>query len=124
MSTSLEEIRKRLKEFEVTSSESREKADDAEVVAQAKLSRDEKTRSTLTHSFMYGFFLLLLCGFIFTKWYNASAIEWIMQLHKAGLDESAGNIKLLELDKVLSLIIGALGTSLGFIIGYYFKDKK
>ncbi|MGU3521814.1 hypothetical protein ACLBW2_01725 [Enterobacteriaceae bacterium C23F] len=124
MPTNLEEIRKRLKEFEVKSSVSREKADDAETVAQAKLSRDEKTRSTLTHSFMYGFFLLLLCGFLFTKWYNASAVEWIMRLHKAGLDEAASNIKLLELDKVLSLIIGALGTSLGFIIGYYFKDKK
>lgn len=36
----------------------------------------------------------------------------------------AASVKLLELDKVLSVIIGALGTSLGFIIGYYFEEKK
>lgn len=124
MPSSLDEIRKRLKEFETKSPNSREKADVAESVAHEKLSRDEKTRSTLTHSFMYGFFFLLICGFLFTKWYNSTAVGWILELHKAGLDEAAANIKLLELDKVLSLIIGALGTSLGFIIGYYFKDKK
>ncbi|EOA4402463.1 MULTISPECIES: hypothetical protein [Enterobacteriaceae] len=124
MPNSLEEIRKRLKEFEINSSTSRNKADSAESIAQAKISREEKTRSTLTHSFLYGFFFLLFCGFIFTKWYNSAAVDWILKLHQAGLDDAAGAIKLLELDKVLSVIIGALGTSLGFIIGYYFKDKK
>ncbi|MGY0378307.1 hypothetical protein ACW2AL_15650 [Providencia sp. PROV170] len=39
------------------------------------------------------------------------------------MEDIAKSIKLLDLDKVLAVIIGALGTSLGFIIGYYFKEK-
>ncbi|WP_369311458.1 hypothetical protein [Providencia rettgeri] len=45
-------------------------------------------------------------------------------LSEKGMVEAASKVSLLELDKVLSIIISALGTSLGFIIGYYFKEKK
>lgn len=45
-------------------------------------------------------------------------------LSEKGMAEAASKVSLLELDKVLSIIISALGTSLGFSIGYYFKEKK
>ncbi|WP_369310309.1 hypothetical protein [Providencia rettgeri] len=45
-------------------------------------------------------------------------------MSEKGMAEAASKVSLLELDKVLSIIISALGTSLGFSIGYYFKEKK
>lgn len=74
--------------------------------------------------FMVGFFGLLAGCFLFTLWYNNNAVQWIIELQTKGLQEEAKQVSLLELDKVLSVVIGALGTSLGFIIGYYFKEKN
>lgn len=73
---------------------------------------------------MTGFFGLITGCFLFTPWYNNVAVRWIIELHKEGLAEEAKRISLLKLNKVLSVVIGAPGTSPGFIIGYYFKEKK
>nr|DAM44316.1 MAG TPA: hypothetical protein [Caudoviricetes sp.] len=91
---------------------------------QAQFLRDGKTRSTLTITFMRGFFGLIVFSFIFVIAYNYCAVQWVLQLQSKGLMEASKSIALLELDKVLSIMVSALGTSLGFIIGYYFKDKK
>ncbi|HEP0305448.1 TPA: hypothetical protein QIS90_001261 [Providencia rettgeri] len=86
--------------------------------------RDGKTRSTLTIWFLGGFFCLLVFSFLFVLCYNAYLVDWIIELKAKGIDNAVDYLKPLELDKVLSIIITALGTSLGFIIGYYFKEKQ
>ncbi|HIC2865032.1 hypothetical protein [Citrobacter freundii] len=98
-----------------------ESADKAE--SESHLQRDGKTRSTLTLTFMRGFFGLLIFSCFFVLFYNWAAVYWIIDLKQAGLLNESTKLNLLELDKILSVVIGALGTSLGFIIGYYFKEK-
>ena len=101
-----------------------EKADKAEEGSESHLQRDGKTRSTLTLTFMRGFFGMLVFACFFVFFYNWAAVYWIIDLKAAGLAEDSSKLSLLEIDKILSIIIGALGTSLGFIIGYYFKEKN
>ncbi|EMH7332143.1 TPA: hypothetical protein ACXJEO_000012 [Serratia marcescens] len=98
-------------------------AEKAENEALASSQRESKTRSALTISFLIGFLSLLVFSFIFVFIYNLFAVDWIMALKEKGIDNPTDLVRPLELDKVLSIIIGALGTSLGFIIGYYFKEK-
>lgn len=100
-----------------------QKADQAELDAESHAQRDGKTRSTLTLTFMRGFFGMLIFACVFVFLYNWAAVYWIIDLTKSGLIEESTKLNLLEIDKILSIIIGALGTSLGFIIGYYFKEK-
>ncbi|WP_272571445.1 hypothetical protein [Providencia sp. PROV254] len=83
-----------------------------------------KDRGKLTTYFVWGFFTLLLWSFLFVLAYNWIAVWWAIDLHEHGMADAASKVTLLELDKVLSLIISALGTPLGFIIGYYFKEKR
>lgn len=85
--------------------------------------RDGKTRSTLTLTFMIGFFGILIFSCLFVLLYNWAAVNWAIHLAQAKLEKDALGVQLLEVDKILSIMIGALGTSLGFIIGYYFKEK-
>lgn len=100
------------------------KADKAEVSALTSSQREGKTRSALTITFLVGFFfLMVLCG-LFVLLYNAFVVDWVIELKSKGIENANDYFKPLELEKVLSIIIGALGTSLGFIIGYYFKDKS
>ncbi|MEI9698906.1 hypothetical protein V5094_13820 [Moellerella wisconsensis] len=92
---------------------------------QKEISRaDNEARGKITTFFVRGFFLSIAGGGLFVLLYNYCAVLWIESLNDRGLIEVASKISLLELDKVLSLIISALGTSLGFIIGYYFKEKS
>lgn len=86
--------------------------------------QDDKARNTLTFHFLWGFFALISGCFLFVLIYNSTAVKWIEALDAKNIKDATNYIKLLELDKVLSVLIGALGTSLGFIIGYYFKEKK
>ncbi|EMJ5250617.1 TPA: hypothetical protein ACPYUI_002822 [Raoultella ornithinolytica] len=119
--TELSSILDKLHEVKTDSVLADEHADKAE--AESHVIRDGKTRSTLTLTFMRGFFGLLVFSCLFVLIYNWAAVHWIVELKKAGLTEDASKLNLLELDKILSIVIGALGTSLGFIIGYYFKEK-
>ncbi|WP_347360792.1 hypothetical protein [Vibrio vulnificus] len=85
---------------------------------------DPKTRSELTMKFVAFFFMLLAGSYVFVLMYNEAAVSWMIRLKDKNLDESIKNVTLLDFQAVISLIITGLGTSLGFIIGYYFKDKN
>ncbi|EKS7193737.1 hypothetical protein [Enterobacter ludwigii] len=119
--TELDSIFTKLKEIKSEAVLADENADKAE--SESHVQRDGKTRSTLTLSFIRGFFGLLIFSCVFVLIYNWAAVYWIIDLKQAGLLNDSAKLNLLDLDKVLSIIIGALGTSLGFIIGYYFKEK-
>lgn len=104
----------------------KDKEDNIQYESKAKTiaTQDEKNRGYLTYVFVIGFFLLISLSALFVLLYNAKAVDWIIELNKNGLGEIAKNVILLDLGSVLSVLIGAFGTSLGFIIGYYFKEKK
>ncbi|MCR1553743.1 MAG: hypothetical protein NQ098_16735 [Enterobacter cloacae] len=101
-----------------------ESATRLEVEAFNSAKDDGQTRNKLTLTFLRGFFGLLIFSCFFVLIYNYCAVRWSIALSSANLNEASKSIHLLELDKVLSIMIGALGTSLGFIIGYYFKEKN
>lgn len=117
------ELSKAIRKASSQSIKSETVADRAEGEALNAKHRESKTRSALTISFLGGFLFLLVFSFIFVLIYNSFAVDWILLLKNKGVENPSELIKPLELDKVLSIIIGALGTSLGFIIGYYFKEK-
>lgn len=124
MAISIQEISEKIKQNQSQIQHNKGKVSDVEVSAINNLHRDGRTRSTLTITFLICFFILIAGCFGFVLWYNSLAIGWMKDLHSQGLNNEIASIKLLELDKVLAVIIGALGTSLGFIIGYYFKEKN
>lgn len=98
-------------------------AEDEENTSKNNIRSEESTRHSLTFFFIVGFFILIGFGAIFVAFYNSLAVDWVIKLNAAGLVEQSSKVPFLELDKVLSIIVSALGTSLGFIIGYYFKNK-
>ena len=124
MAISLDEIQKRIKNNQSKSESYKDKVNSVEESALHNVHRDGRTRSTLTITFLVGFFTLIVGCFLFVLIYNSYAIGWVKDLESHGLKDYADKVTFLELDKVLAVIIGALGTSLGFIIGYYFKDKN
>lgn len=81
------------------------------------------TRNKLTLSFIGGFFGILIFCCVFVLIYNWMAVGWAIDLKTAGYNKELNSVPFIELDKLLSIMIGAFGTSLGFIIGYYFKNK-
>ncbi|WP_145055759.1 hypothetical protein [Mixta calida] len=123
-SSALFDAVKKIRQAQAQHEKVKREADEQESNSLGSLQRDGQTRSALTFWFMIGFFGLIAGCFLFTLWYNNVAVGWIAELQKQGLPEEAKKVTLLELDKVLSIVIGALGTSLGFIIGYYFKEKQ
>ena len=120
----LNEVSKKIRQNQTQSEENKGKITSIEVSALNNVHRDGRTRSTLTITFLICFFILIAGCFGFVLWYNSLAVGWMQELHAQGLNNEIASVKLLELDKVLAVIIGALGTSLGFIIGYYFKEKN
>ncbi|MDY9036654.1 hypothetical protein UZY92_22640 [Escherichia coli] len=109
----------RLKVARIENKKIEESAGKAEENAVNSKHTDGKTRSALTITFLWFFFSCL-----FVLWYNNSVVNWALELKSKGVDDYVQYLKPLELEKVLSIMITALGTSLGFIIGYYFKDKE
>ncbi len=124
MTIPLSEVKKRLDSLNDSYHKNKSTVVSEELELKEKGEQDDKARRNLTFHFVWGFFGLIIGCFLFVLWYNHHAIDWIKTLNTQGLSDAAASVKLLELDKVLSVIIGALGTSLGFIIGYYFKEKK
>ncbi|HHR6027803.1 TPA: hypothetical protein ACS70J_000012 [Providencia alcalifaciens] len=116
----LETIQKESVKIEKANTE----AESNESMLDSTRNKENKTRSALTLFFLTGFFLLLILFAIFVWVYNGWVVSWVLELKKAGIENAVDYLKPLELEKVLSIIITALGTSLGFIIGYYFKEKK
>lgn len=117
------DLNERFNELLEKEKESSQEADEAQETA-LKDPKDVKTRSLLTITFLSGFFAVIIFFAIFVLVYNRFVIEWALQLKAAHLEDKIGDLHFLELDKVLSIMISALGTSLGFIIGYYFKGKS
>ncbi len=73
--------------------------------------RDEhldKSRSKIAFTFVRWYFALILTMIIGIPLYN----KWV------------GNAQNLELDKLLNQLGTLLGTPLGFVVGYYFKESK
>lgn len=122
--SSLSDLLQSVSKVEIGAKQAIEKADKAQVEASATEKKDIHTRSNLTMIFLCGFFGVIILSAIFVWCYNQSVIGWTMELSKLGASENIKPPPFLELDKVLSIVISALGTSLGFIIGYYFKDKN
>jgi len=124
MEINLEEIQQKIKRNQSKSESNKDKVNSVEEGALHNVHRDGRTRSALTITFLIGFFVLIVGCFVFVLIYNSYAVSWVRELNSQGLKDYADKVTFLELDKVLSVIIGALGTSLGFIIGYYFKEKS
>lgn len=118
-----DELLRATSDLRTQAASSDKKADKVETSALVNSHREGRTRSTLTITFLIGFFTLIILCSLFVIWYNNSVVHWVLHLKAQGIDNAQEYLKPLELEKVLSVIIGALGTSLGFIIGYYFKDK-
>lgn len=118
-----EDLRKKYFKINEKAKESALEADEAQDIA-LKDPKDVRTRSVLTITFLVGFFCVLVFFALFVLAYNWSVVHWAAQLKSAGLEDKVNDLHFLELDKVLSIMISALGTSLGFIIGYYFKGKS
>lgn len=120
--SSFDELLSQLKDID----EQKEKNDQAiyKNTWERTAAKDSGTRSGLTYLYIISFFLLIILGGLFVLWYNHYVIEWAIKLQQNGLSQLADKVIPLELDKVLSILIGAFGTSLGFIIGYYFKESQ
>ncbi|EOC1556015.1 hypothetical protein ACI1BJ_004247 [Cronobacter dublinensis] len=99
------------------------RADATEDDVKNALKHEGHTRNKLTLFFISGFFGILIFCCIFVLVYNWMAVGWAIDLKLYGYDKDLGSIPFIELDKLLSIMIGAFGTSLGFIIGYFFKNK-
>lgn len=118
-----DQAKKKLQEVRETATKVKQAAEAEESSSKKKLRSEEGTRHSLTFYFILGFFILIVLGGIFVLFYNSLAVSWVIRLNESGLHDQAGKVPFLELDKVLSIIVSAFGTSLGFIIGYYFKNK-
>lgn len=115
---------KRVEELRKKQEQSNSIADEEESNLQQTLRGDGVARNTLTKHFIIGFFGILVFTCVFVLVYNWLAVYWNIDIQAASGSSAMQQIPFLEVDKLLSIMIGALGTSLGFIIGYYFKDKN
>lgn len=89
-----------------------------------KLKENEhKTRNWLTTGFISGLFLLIILSAIYVVYHNNQVVDLAIRAQKEGLAVDPTSIGFLSFESVYSLLFNSLGTSLGFIIGYYFKEK-
>lgn len=86
-------------------------------------STEHKTRSWLTTGFIFGLFLLIILSGVYVPIHNAAVLDLAVLAKKSGVDIKPDNLKFISFESVYSLLFNSLGTSLGFIIGYYFKEK-
>ncbi len=85
--------------------------------------KDDTTRSHLTWLFIAGLFGLILLSGVYVIWHNNSLIELSIRAKEKDLNLPLEEFKLLSFESIYSQIFNTFGTSLGFIIGYYFKEK-
>lgn len=74
---------------------------------------EDKTRSTLALIFVRGYFIILGAAIVIAVGNNI-AIEYF----KLKTDI------IINVKDLISVISGAIGTSLGFVVGYYFKSSE
>lgn len=87
--------------------------------SQPVLHKDE-TRRRFALYFLIGYFALLVFILIFIFVYNKWVIVAALKKNIPGILPN----QLLDLERILFLMTSAFGSTLGFIIGYYFKDDK
>ncbi|MDW1741500.1 hypothetical protein R7D66_23575 [Vibrio sp. Vb2354] len=85
--------------------------------------KEHKARSWLTISFLLGLFSLIIGSAWYVIYHNQSMIELAVYSKEHGLAFNQDSFQFLSFESVFSLIFNSFGTSLGFIIGYYFKEK-
>lgn len=68
----------------------------------------DKKRAFIAIVFVFGFLILLLLVIVGVPVYNALI----------------GKAQAIDLNNTLSTVGGLLGTPLGFVVGYYFKESK
>ena len=83
--------------------------------------KESGVRSWLTIGFLIGLFVLIILSGFFVIYSNNNTLELAIKAKESGID--ASNLSFLSFESLFSLVFNALGTPLGFIIGYYFKDK-
>lgn len=76
---------------------------------------NDKTRSKVAMTFVYGFFCLTGGTLVVTMIYNI--------LLSGFCNESLCLEKMLDVKDILLAVIGYIGSPLGFIMGFYFKGK-
>lgn len=75
------------------------------------LEHKDKTRSTIAIFFVRWFFYLIAFSLIFVMVYNS----WVA---------SAQGVEFINPKDLILVITGAIGTPLGFVVGYYFKGAE
>lgn len=84
---------------------------------------EHKTRNWLTTGFIIGLFSLIVLSAVYVVYHNNQLIELAIRAREKGIIIEPSDIGFLSFESVYSLLFNSLGTSLGFIIGYYFKEK-
>jgi hypothetical protein len=82
-----------------------------------KIAHDSKSRLEITKLFLKWYFCLIGGGFLFCLIYNFLAAYLN---YKLKLDTP---LKYLDISNTVSLITNTLTGGMGFVIGYYFKNK-
>lgn len=84
---------------------------------------EHKTRNWLTTGFIIGLFSLIVLSAVYVVYHNNQLIDLAIRARENGIIIEPSDIGFLSFESVYSLLFNSLGTSLGFIIGYYFKEK-
>jgi len=82
-----------------------------------KEEHEGKARLAITRLVLWSFFSLIVFSFLYAAGYNFYASYLNMLL------PDVDKIKYLDIPNTVSLMTSALGSSVGFVIGYYFKSK-
>lgn len=85
--------------------------------------KEQDTRTTVTLSFLIGLFLLIGIAALYVVYYNNNIVSLAIVAKSHGIELDPSSFTFLSFESIFSLIFNALGTPLGFIIGYYFKAK-
>ena len=81
---------------------------------------DKETKREITKLFLNWYFWLIILSFIFCLAYN-----WIVALLNVNLNAlKIELIPYIEVSNTVSLITTTLSSGVGFVIGYYFKNKE
>lgn len=78
---------------------------------------DRESRLTITKMFLSWFFMLIGFSFIFSAFYNFMAA--LINTNPNLQDK----IQMLDVANTVSIITTTLSSGVGFVIGYYFKNK-
>lgn len=85
--------------------------------------KEQNTRTSVTLCFLVGLFILIGVGALYVVYYNNNIVSLAIVAKSHGIELDPSSFTFLSFESIFSLIFNALGTPLGFIIGYYFKAK-